>query len=219
MDFSNNPVVLTCPTCNAPLDFDGTHTIVQCQFCGNNSVIPATLVNQRSELPSEWDEICKLVNSGSLDVAVTKFKASYDVNDREANEAISAIANGRLVTPSMVDKQSASELVEAMQKVQRLVSTGNNNEAAELYHETFKIDKDQIDGIINQIADWSSSQNSIPFVENRTENKLISTKENGMGGSNSHHRDCCCGCFDLLYGSRNFRAIQFNARRCIYTFF
>ncbi len=38
------PTLLTCPTCNAPLDYDGVHSVIRCKFCGNTSVVPASLM-------------------------------------------------------------------------------------------------------------------------------------------------------------------------------
>ena len=36
----NLPKTLNCPSCGAPLDYDGSSSIVRCKFCKNIALIP-----------------------------------------------------------------------------------------------------------------------------------------------------------------------------------
>ena len=42
----NLPKNLNCPSCGAPLDYDGSSSIVRCKFCKNIALIPGLPVAQ-----------------------------------------------------------------------------------------------------------------------------------------------------------------------------
>jgi hypothetical protein len=129
---NNDPTLLTCPTCNAPLDYDGVHSVIRCKFCGNSSVVPASMVADTSASADAWDEIHQLVNNGDLDTAINRFKTYFGSDANESRDAIDAIAGGRFVTPSTPGSHTVAELTEAMEQVQQLVSNGQREKAIDL---------------------------------------------------------------------------------------
>jgi tetratricopeptide (TPR) repeat protein len=180
MSAENKPVVLTCPTCNAPLDFDGLHTLVRCKFCGNTSVVPATLVSGQNTASDGLDAIRTLVNRGDLQGAIQQFQSLFGMDPEEARDAALAINEGRLATLDHSGKHSSSELVEAMQQVQRLAAEGNKEGAVKLYRETFDTSMSLAQKVIEQIANWNPQQpfpsisTTIPSlpVQSSTERRL-----------------------------------------------
>ncbi len=165
MSAENKPVVLTCPTCNAPLDFDGLHTLVRCKFCGNSSVVPTSLVNTQQISPAGLEEIRALVNRGDLQGAVRQFQSLFGADSEEANDAIQAINEGKLATLDLSGEHSSSELIEAMQQVQRLALGGDKVKAIKLYRETFDTSMSLAQEVIDQIANWNPQEPLPSFVQ------------------------------------------------------
>ena len=152
---ANEPTLLKCPTCGAPLDFDGVHSVVRCKFCGNNSVIP---VQQNNVPSSALDEIGRLIGGQNIEAAVERYCAAFGVDIGEAREAVDAIAGGRTATLSAAGQHSAAELVEAMQKIQALAMSGKREEATALYRNAFDVSLAQAVSAVDKIAAWNASQ-------------------------------------------------------------
>jgi len=55
---TNKPVLLNCPACGAPLDFDGTSPVIRCKFCGNRSLVDGGEMDQPSENSSALGVTC-----------------------------------------------------------------------------------------------------------------------------------------------------------------
>jgi outer membrane protein assembly factor BamB len=158
MNNDNDPVLLCCPTCNAPLDFDGVHPVTRCRFCGNTSVLPASMLNQKRSLSSAWDEVIQLVGSGNYEKAMQVMQSRLDIDLKQSGEAVKAISSGRLVTASEPGQHSADEIFRIMQRVQSLVESGKRDEALTFYQESFDKDEAQAGKIIDQIASCVQEQ-------------------------------------------------------------
>ena len=149
---ATEPTLLNCPTCGAPLDFDGLHPVVRCKFCGNTSVLPAALTAQTQESSSILEEINRLVSSGSLDAAVAHYRSLFEVNDEEARQAVDALSAGRVISPSMPGNHTRQELIEIMQQVQHLLQNGDELDAIKLYRQNFDMDLTHAKYAVEQIA-------------------------------------------------------------------
>ena len=147
----NAPTSLNCPACGAPLDTDGTHTIVRCNFCGNVLLVPGVLPPRAVAPKSALDEIRGLLDSGDRNEAVERYRQIYNVDSREASDAIDALQAGRLATPSAKNSPAPEELIRALQEVQRLISSGDKTEAIRVYRESYDVSRARAAYAVDQI--------------------------------------------------------------------
>lgn len=100
----STPKTLTCPTCGAPLNYDGKRTTVRCNFC-QNVVILETLKPDAADKPQPErpvrvpDEILDLVRFGNKLEAVKRYRELYDVSLARARYAIEQIEAGNPLDP------------------------------------------------------------------------------------------------------------------------
>lgn len=100
----SNPKSLNCPTCGAPLDYDGSSAVVRCKFCRNVVVLdalkskPAEKIDlqERSRMP---DDIVQLIRSGNKLDAIKRYREHFDVSLARAKYAIEQIEAGNLLDP------------------------------------------------------------------------------------------------------------------------
>lgn len=159
---ANEPTLLKCPTCGAPLDFDGAHSVIRCKYCGNNSVLP---VGQNGASTSSLDEINQLINDQKISSAIERFSTLFGVDLDEANEAVQAIAGGRMATYSPAGSQTAQELIDSIQKIQHLLREGNRNGAISLYREKFDVSASRAEYAVDQIVAGSTHIQIPPAME------------------------------------------------------
>src|SRR5512136_459925 len=146
------PISLHCPTCGAPLEVDGTHGVVRCNFCGNVSLLPDFRSGQAAGPASALDEIRELAKAGNIIDAIRKYREIYKVDLRQAKEAVEALQAGRLVMPSAPGMHSSEELTRALQEVQRLLAAGNQIEAIKIYRQNYDVSLARAKYAIEQIA-------------------------------------------------------------------
>jgi LSD1 subclass zinc finger protein len=101
-----NPKSLTCPTCGAPLNYDGKSTSVRCTFCQNVVVLETPKPDMefkawldtpvKTPLP---DEILELLRAGNKIEAIKRYREVYDVSAAKAKYAIERIEAGNLQDP------------------------------------------------------------------------------------------------------------------------
>lgn len=104
-----NPKSLTCPTCGAPLNYDGKSATVKCTFCQNVVVLeglkPETAKPEATKSPrparpaKSLDEIVDLLRRGKKAEAVKRYRELYDVSQARAQYAVEQIAAGNLQNP------------------------------------------------------------------------------------------------------------------------
>jgi len=101
-----DPKTLTCPTCGAPLNYDGRSTTIRCTFCQNVVVIetPKLDMEQRSWLDTPVRiplpvEIPDLLREGKKVQAIRRYREVYDVSLARAMYAIEQIEAGNVDHP------------------------------------------------------------------------------------------------------------------------
>lgn len=105
-----------CPSCNAPLEYDGIKSIVGCPYCGNNVIVPETLRPRPSRRNDEDDNspsasfpkrdivnvlqtVQQMARSGQKIPAIRLFRDAFGASLSEAREAVEALAAGNTINP------------------------------------------------------------------------------------------------------------------------
>lgn len=160
-----DPIVLSCPTCNAPLDFDGINPLIRCRFCGNTSVIPNALLKSKTQVSSDWKEVYQLIEQGDHDQAVNLMQSRLGINAMDSSVTLKAIQAGPKAASSVGMRKSPDEIYHVMKKVQELAEMGNKPEAVKLYMDTFQYDLERAESIVSQIQDLARTQYASPKYE------------------------------------------------------
>jgi DNA-directed RNA polymerase subunit RPC12/RpoP len=105
-----------CPSCNAPLEYDGVKSLVGCPYCGNNVIVPETL-RPRSKHTSGDDEgssgtpfpkrdimnvlqtIQQMARNGQKIQAIRLFRDAFGATLEEARSAVESLAAGNTINP------------------------------------------------------------------------------------------------------------------------
>jgi outer membrane protein assembly factor BamB/ribosomal protein L7/L12 len=144
---NTQPTNLNCPACGAPLEPDGTSTVVRCKFCGNVSLLPSRPEVSRETL----DAIRQLAEGGNLAEAIERYRQTHKVDLSEAQAAVNALQAGRMVTVSTLGGRSPEELIRTLKDIQRLIADGKKIEAIKLYREGFGSDLERAKQAVDQI--------------------------------------------------------------------
>lgn len=100
----NDIKALRCPSCGGPLDFDNQErSLVRCQYCGTSLVVPEELrssgrqniYGSLSEQVENMQRIGELVRGGKKIEAIKLYRSTFDVDLKEAKEAIDNLIAGR----------------------------------------------------------------------------------------------------------------------------
>lgn len=151
-------MLLNCPACGAPLDYDGTSSVIRCKFCGNRSLVQNTEANHTSNMGDTFDEIRQMTSSGSLQEALERVHTLYGLDMEDANDALDAIKEGRFATKFVSSTHSPAELTQTLQQIQTLLAEGNKVEAVKLYRETFDTSMDRALKAIDMIKNGQGLQ-------------------------------------------------------------
>lgn len=102
----SSPKSLTCPTCGAPLNYDGKSASVRCNFCQNVVVLETPQPDMefkswldtpvRTPLP---DDILELLQAGNKIEAIKRYREVYDVSLARAKYAVEQIEAGNTQNP------------------------------------------------------------------------------------------------------------------------
>ena len=135
-----------CPSCNAPLEFEGK-TMQKCRFCGSSVIVPsATIQNSNafggfgemnfgdfSDLKGKAlkiAEIQQLIQSGNKIYAIKLFRETFPTSLKEAKDAVDAMERGESVDISGMRVQAQNfqatnaQNLEAVKKVGKVVGGG-----------------------------------------------------------------------------------------------
>ncbi len=95
-----------CPSCSAPLDFEGT-TFQKCKFCGSSVIVPAEVFHRpQTKDPLSFDlssltgkalkiaEIQREISSGNKINAIKIFHETFGTSLKEAKDAVDAMERG-----------------------------------------------------------------------------------------------------------------------------
>ena len=136
----DSPVVkLTCPACGAPLDFDGSSTVVHCKFCRNVAIIPHT--GQTSAPQKADSEVLDAIKNGDKAEAIKFFRAVYDADFQDAKSAVEVMMEFHPIDASGF----AGEIKE-------LVDSGDKTEAIKRYREKYDVSMAAARDAIDRIA-------------------------------------------------------------------
>jgi ribosomal protein L7/L12 len=149
--------VFKCPTCGAPLTYEGgAEATVKCQYCGNTVVVPEELREAdtappiaepaasraaRLEFPlDKAQEISDLVRAGNKIEAIKLYRELTGAGLAESKDAIERFAAGEplQITRTTVTTQGArlgQIAPERLAEVLRLTQSGNKIEAIKLFRE------------------------------------------------------------------------------------
>ena len=135
----NAPKTLSCPSCGAPLDFDGRSPVIRCKFCSNVSLVPGVLPTPAKTGHALLEEIRRLAKSGKLARAVQIYRESFSVGMEEAKDAVKALKAGRLVETPTVSLQVPEEEESVLKEIQELLRAGDKIQAVKRYREVHDV--------------------------------------------------------------------------------
>ncbi len=133
----NSPKTLVCPSCAAPLEYDGHSTFVQCRFCKTTSVMPVAQPNHPVLDQAVLDEILALAQGGNLVEAVRRFRELTGMDIKAAKNTVEQMVSGRVM---MADRGFTALLTpeergQILEQVQELLRSDNKPEAIHRYRE------------------------------------------------------------------------------------
>ncbi|NCP87860.1 MAG: hypothetical protein CO094_14090 [Anaerolineae bacterium CG_4_9_14_3_um_filter_57_17] len=157
------PTTLTCPSCGAPLDYDGTNSVVRCKFCENTVIVPGLPAAQNTTSRAALDEVRQLVQDGNMVDAIYRYREIYDVSLKEAKDAVDALADGKVVTVhrAFSGSLSAEETNRVLDEVTQLLQSGNKISAIKHYREVNDVSLTQAKAVVDQIE---SALTGIPLA-------------------------------------------------------
>jgi outer membrane protein assembly factor BamB len=182
----SQPMLLNCPACGAPLDYDGTSSVIRCKFCGNRSFVEGGTQHQDSASNPLVDEIRQMVSSGNFQGALDLVHNLNGVDTENANDALDAIKEGRFATTFKSTSHTPAELTQTLQQIQSLLKSGNKLDAIKLYRETFDTSMERAQKAINLIENGQGLQ-----VENSYSSFVTQTPPpTPYMASNTHKKGC-----------------------------
>lgn len=116
--------VFKCPSCSAPLEFEGK-MMQKCRFCQSNIVVPSEMMRNSNAFGGAGSldfgdlsalkgkalqiaEIQKLIQSGQKIYAIKLFRETFGVGLKEAKDAVDAMEAGKSIDVSGIQIQSAN---------------------------------------------------------------------------------------------------------------
>ncbi len=152
-----------CPSCGAPLDYDGRGDTMRCPYCKNSIIVPETLRRGREADENEsilqtgttgldmgemianaarLKEIVATAREGNKIEAIKQYRELTGVGLKEAKDAVEALMEGRPVQMSSVQvggnvtaTSRAGQTGATMQEVIQLARQGNKIEAIKRYRQ------------------------------------------------------------------------------------
>ena len=149
----NLPTILTCPSCGAPLEFDGTSSIVRCRFCKNIALVPGLLAAQEATPRASLDKVRRLAQNGNLIEAIRRYRELYGVGLKEAKDAVDALAAGKVVEVHRVfsGPLNAEETRRMLDEVKELLQSGDKIAAIQHYREVNDVSMTQAKDVVDQV--------------------------------------------------------------------
>ena len=149
----NTPMKLNCPSCGAPLEFDGTSSVIRCKFCKNIAFVPGIPSAQDATPRASLDEIRQLVQNGNLVDAIRRYSELYGVDSSESKDAMDALAAGKVVDVHQVfsGPPSAEDTSRVLEDVKSLLRSGNKIGAIKRYREVHDVSLTQAKFVVDQV--------------------------------------------------------------------
>jgi LSD1 subclass zinc finger protein len=149
----NKPTTLNCPSCGAPLEFDGSSSIVRCKFCKNIALVPGLPTMEEATPRASLDEVRLLAQNGKLLDAIERYRNLYGVGLREAKDAVDALEAGKVVEVhrAFSGPLSTEETSRVLDEVKELLRSGNKVAAIKHYREVNDVSLTQAKFVADQI--------------------------------------------------------------------
>jgi len=149
----NTPTNLICPSCGAPLDYDGTSSVVRCKFCKNIALVPGLPAAQEATPRASLDEVRQLAQNGNLVDAIRRYRELYGADLKEANGAVNALAANKVIEAHRVfaGPLSDEETSRVLDEVKELLQSGNKIEAIKRYREVNDVSLTQAKAVVDQV--------------------------------------------------------------------
>ena len=149
----NTPITLNCPSCGAPLDYDGTSSIIRCKFCKNVALVPGLPSAQEASPRAALDEVRQLAQNGNLIDAIRRYRELYGVGLKEAKDAVDALSAGKVIEVHRVfsGPLTADETSRVLDEVKDLLRSGDKIAAIKRYREVNDVSLTQAKDMIDQV--------------------------------------------------------------------
>lgn len=149
----NTPTTLTCPSCGAPLDFDGRSAIVQCKFCKTSVLLPGAQQEQEAAAPAFLEEIRRLVQGGDKVEAARRYRERFGVGLKEAKDAVESLASGSVLQARVTvsGPLTAEEIGRVLEQVQELLRHGDKVEAIRYYRASADVSLTKAKEVVDQV--------------------------------------------------------------------
>ncbi len=149
----NKPTTLTCPSCGAPLDYDGTSTVVRCKFCKNIALVPGLPAAQGATPRASLDEVRQLAQNGNLMDAIRRYRELYGAGLKEAKDAVDALAANKVIEVHRVfaGPLSTEETSRVLDEVKELLQSGNKIAAIKRFREVNDVSLTQAKAVVDQV--------------------------------------------------------------------
>lgn len=147
----NSPQTLTCPSCGAPLEFDGRSAIVQCKFCKTSVLLPGA--QKEVSAPASLEDIRRLAQSGDKVEAIRRYRERFGVGLKEAKEAVESLAAGQVLEARVMvsGPLDAEEIGRVLEQVQDLLRRGDKVEAVRYYRVNAEVSLTKAREVVDQV--------------------------------------------------------------------
>jgi len=100
---------IDCPNCSAPLDYDGSQTVLKCSFCGASVNIaqnsPSVPIPDPQVPDPSLTEVAVLVRAGKRVQATIRYREITGAGLKEAKQALDRfMAGGALQRPNRLSR-------------------------------------------------------------------------------------------------------------------
>jgi ribosomal protein L7/L12/outer membrane protein assembly factor BamB len=149
----NLPKTLTCPSCGAPLEFDGRNSLVKCKFCKTTVLMPGIPAAQDASGAASLAEIRDLAQAGNMIDAIRRYREVFAVGLREAKEAVESLASGSAVEARQVvtGPLTAEETGRVLEQVQELLREDKKVEAIRRYRESADVSLTKAKEVVDRV--------------------------------------------------------------------
>lgn len=147
----NSPTTLTCPSCGAPLDFDGRSSIVECKFCKTKVLMPG--IQAQAATPADLAEIRRLAESGRIIEAIKRYRELFGAGLKEAKDAVESLASGSVLEARVTvsGPLTAEEIGRVLEQVQELLRHGDKVEAIRYYRASADVSLTKAKEVVDQV--------------------------------------------------------------------
>lgn len=159
--------VFLCPSCGAPLDYDGGADLtITCPFCKQSVIVPETLRRPAMRgfvaiSEATLAEIRTLADSGRVTEAAIMYRNATGVSMEEAEEALRRLTRMAPKTPSAALPVDADAV---FRRVRDLAMAGNTLEAIKVYREAYDVGLKEAKDAVEQMEASGWMERVAPLI-------------------------------------------------------